>query len=32
MALQAEGMIDRIGRRVTLLTGRAAAASPALSA
>jgi len=32
MALQAEGMIDRIGRRVTLLTGRAAAAAPALSA
>lgn len=32
MALQAEGMIDRIGRRVTLLGGRVAAVPSALSA
>ena len=32
MALQAEGMIDRIGRRVTLLGGRVAAGPSALSA
>lgn len=32
MALQAEGMIDRIGRRVTLLSGRNGGASSALSA
>lgn len=32
MALQAEGLIDRIGRRVTLLAGRTAALPRALSA